>query len=123
MACLQEVDKLEHYEPIFKKAGYDLTWQKGYSAKLHGLCIAWKKDRFSKVAEKVVKLDEATFDPLPSTSGQENGNVEPEKPRTACSRITRNLGLFVALEAKQGTSNSAQGIILVTREQDTISNC
>lgn len=114
VACLQEVDRLEYHGPIFRDAGYDSAYQKGYAAKLHGLCIAWKADIFEKAAKKFVKLDDATFETREETLSNESTRVSK---RTACSRVTRNLGLFVALKFKQARENSQPaGIIVTTRK-------
>jgi RNA exonuclease NGL2 len=118
IACLQEVDRLDHHEPVFRKAGYDFVWQKGYAAKLHGLCIAWKEDVFEKAAEKLVKLDDATFDPRPEAQGNIETQEASISKRTACSRATRNTGLFVALRWRdKRTEGKPQGIIIVTRKR------
>lgn len=108
------MDRIEYHGPILRDAGYDFAYQKGYSAKLHGLCIAWKADVFKKAAEKFVKLDDATFEAKENTSSDDSARLPK---RTACSRVTRNLGLFVALRFKQDRKTSqAAGIIFTTRE-------
>lgn len=112
---MQEVDRLEHHGPNLRDAGYDFAYQKGYQAKLHGLCIAWKAEVFDKAAEKMVKLDDATFESkeIGATNGESG-----QRRRTACSRVTRNLGLFVALRFKQERkAGRPAGIIFVTREK------
>jgi RNA exonuclease NGL2 len=114
VACLQEVDRIEYHGPILRDAGYDFAYQKGYSAKLHGLCIAWKADIFDKAAEKFVKLDDATFERGEDISSDDSTRLSK---RTGCSRVTRNLGLFVALKFKQDRSTSQpEGIIFTTRK-------
>lgn len=119
VACLQEVDRIEHHGPNFRDAGYDFAYQKGYQAKLHGLCIAWKANVFNKAAEKLVKLDDATFDSVENGT-QSLGSVRSR--RTGCSRVTRNLGLFVALRFKQERqAGQPAGIIFATRKCGPIS--
>lgn len=101
---------------MFRDAGYDFAYQKGYSAKLHGLCIAWKASVFDKAAEKFVKLDDATFDSTATPSSSDSGNLAQKSKRTGCSRVTRNLGLFVALKFKEDREGSRPaGIIFTTR--------
>ena len=102
VACLQEVDKFEeHHRPNLAAAGYDTLYTTGYSAKLHGLCIAWKRSLLEQVGDRCVKLDEA----------------EVEPGRTACSRVTRNIGLLAALQWRDSDkiANAPKGIIVVTR--------
>lgn len=95
VACLQEVDKWdEAHSAHVSSAGYDTAYTTGYSAKLHGLCIAWKRNQYAEVSRRCVKLDDAEY----------------EEGRTGCSRATRNIGLLVALKSK--TTDS--GIIVVT---------
>lgn len=116
VACLQEVDRIDHHGPVFRDAGYDFAYQKGYSAKLHGLCIAWKASTFDKAAEKFVKLDDAIFEPMaPSSSSVASAELSQPMKRTGCSRVTRNLGLFVALKFKGDRQGRPAGIIFTTR--------
>lgn len=113
VACLQEVDRIDHHGPVFRDAGYDFAYQKGYSAKLHGLCIAWKANIFEKVAEKLVRLDDAAFEP---TSTSFLNGAGQSSTRTGCSRVTRNIGLFVALRFKGDRQESQPaGILFATR--------
>lgn len=106
VACLQEVDKLDHHGSVLTSAGYSYSYQIGYSQKLHGLCIAWKKDIFEHLGEKLVKLDDAVLG---------EGTITFRK-RTGCSRITRNIGLFVALQFKDHMDGHPKGIIVITRK-------
>jgi len=96
VACLQEVDKWDeaHAEEL-SKAGYDTAYTTGYPAKLHGLCIAWKREQYEEVKRRCIKLDDAQYEP----------------GRTGCSRATRNIGLLVALRFK----DREDGIIVVTQ--------
>lgn len=104
VACLQEVDKVDVHGPILQNAGYDFFHTTGYAAKLHGLCIVWRKNAFDMIQHRTVKLDSAPLGSSPA--------------KTGCSRVTRNIGLFVALKYREGThpDGSPDGIILVTRE-------
>jgi RNA exonuclease NGL2 len=108
VACLQEVDKIEHHGPILEEAGYSYKYTTGYPTKLHGLCVIWKRDLLELVGEKIVKLDDASFDLAVE---------ESSSPRTGCSRATRNIGLLTALRFRgQQSEEGTQGVILVTRE-------
>lgn len=110
VACLQEVDKFEeHHRPNLAAAGYDTLYTTGYSAKLHGLCIAWKHSLLEQVGDRCVKLDDA----------------EVEPGRTACSRVTRNIGLFGALKWRDSdkVADSPKGIIVVTRVSAPLMAC
>ncbi|KAL7004835.1 RNA exonuclease ngl2 [Cystobasidiomycetes sp. EMM_F5] len=100
IACLQEVDKIEHHGPIFQKAGYAYKYTTVYDSKKHGLCILWKKSAFEYIGERIVRLDDAEIGRRGRT----------ESKRTACSRVTRNAGLLVALKSTAGHS----GVILCT---------
>lgn len=100
VACLQEVDKWEEaHASHLSEAGYDTVYTTGYSAKLHGLCIAWKRQQYAELARKCVRLDDALY----------------EEGRTGCSRRTRNIGMLVALRSKDSDAQG-EGIIVVTRK-------
>lgn len=92
--CLQEVDRLEQLLPVLQKAGYSHHFGSG-PGKLHGSIIAYKAQRFSLVAEKVVYYDEERV----RTDGSELG-------QRGVSFKTRNIGMIVALEANNNQSDS-----------------
>lgn len=92
--CLQEVDRLEQLLPVLQKAGYSHHFGSG-PGKLHGCIIAYKAQRFSLVAEKVVYYDEERV----RTDGSELG-------QRGVSFKTRNIGMIVALEANNNQSDS-----------------
>ncbi|KAG8945088.1 hypothetical protein FRC04_001249, partial [Tulasnella sp. 424] len=107
IACLQEVDRLEKHLPVFHSAGYSHTYASG-PQKLHGCMIMWKSDRFEKVAEQTVFYDEVDLNPFLNESSPE----DEEKPkRTASTRVTKNIGLILALVQKDDES---KGCIVAT---------
>ncbi|KAH7931087.1 endonuclease exonuclease phosphatase [Leucogyrophana mollusca] len=83
--CLQEVDRLERLLPVLETAGYDHTYAAGLGKK-HGCLIAYRKDKYSKVGEKVVQYDLQEV--------REDGS---ENARIGSSHTTRNIGSLVAL--------------------------
>ncbi|KIK06907.1 hypothetical protein K443DRAFT_129486 [Laccaria amethystina LaAM-08-1] len=92
--CLQEVDRLEQLLPVLQKAGYTHHFRSG-PGKLHGCIIAYKAQRFSLVAEKVVYYDEERV----RTDGSELG-------QRGVSFNTRNIGIIVALKANNNQNDS-----------------
>ncbi|PWN53700.1 Endonuclease/exonuclease/phosphatase [Violaceomyces palustris] len=98
LGLFQEVDKIEFHSETLRENGYEWCFMKGYESKQHGLMISWRVDKvkrrgfrgrcFEKVPlkKKMIYLDDE------SVSG-------PDQPkRSACSRVTRNVALFVALK-------------------------
>ena len=81
----QEVDRLERLLPVLETAGYDHTYAAGLGKK-HGCLIAYRKDKYSKVGEKVVQYDLQEV--------REDGS---ENARIGSSHTTRNIGSLVAL--------------------------
>ncbi|KAJ3296743.1 hypothetical protein HK104_001253 [Borealophlyctis nickersoniae] len=107
IACLQEVDGFEDLlAPNLVQAGYDWVYLKKNPEKQggHGLCIAWKKDKFSKQKYQSVFYDESTFThPTPVTP------------------VTNNIGQILGLRfheaaadgaVDQGTARNSVGIVV-----------
>ncbi|KAG8990505.1 hypothetical protein FRB90_001737 [Tulasnella sp. 427] len=104
IACLQEVDRLEKQLPIFRSAGYSHSYASG-PQKLHGCMIIWKSDLFDKVAEQTILYDEVDVN---SVLYGDDG----ERPkRVASTRLTKNIGLILALARKD---NESKGCIVAT---------
>ncbi|PWZ01758.1 Endonuclease/exonuclease/phosphatase [Testicularia cyperi] len=114
VGCFQEVDRMDVHGEMLEKDGFSYVYEKGYRQKQHGLLIAWRSSLFgtSDYSRKVIDLD------------AESVSDSSEATRTACSRVTRNIGLFVALQyrkdeetAKPTTSTGqapAPGIVVAT---------
>ncbi|KAJ3027012.1 hypothetical protein HDV00_011467 [Rhizophlyctis rosea] len=84
IACLQEVDNFEKLiVPGLRNAGYDWVYLRKDPAKEggHGLCIAWKKDKFSKVQYESVLYDKS-----------------PLTHPTPVTPITNNIAQLIALK-------------------------
>ncbi|CAA7266530.1 unnamed protein product [Cyclocybe aegerita] len=98
--CLQEVDRLEKLLPKFEKAGYTYCYASG-PRKKHGCLIAYKKDLYSCVSERVVFYDDQSVD----------GDAE-DKTRIGNSFKTRNIASLVALTRNGG--GGEEGLIIGT---------
>jgi RNA exonuclease NGL2 len=85
--------------PILDQASYSHVYEIGYANKLHGLLIAWKASRFEALAKQLVLLDDLDF-----------VSYSASKRRTGLSRVTRNIGLLVALRSRDGSG----GVIIST---------
>lgn len=97
--CLQEVDRLDKLTPALKKAGYTTIHRAGYRKK-HGLLVAYRATKYSKVSDHVVIYDEEEV-----RDGAEEGY------RRGTSIRTRNIGFLVALKA---TNSEENGLIVAT---------
>ncbi|EJD55159.1 Endonuclease/exonuclease/phosphatase [Auricularia subglabra TFB-10046 SS5] len=97
--CLQEVDRLDKLLPPLRDAGYQDTYGAG-PGKLHGCMILHREQLLEKVGERVVQYDQLAVGPL--HDGQ---------PRLGIGRITRNIGLMVALRDKHAPG---RGCIVAT---------
>ncbi|EST05715.1 Endonuclease/exonuclease/phosphatase [Kalmanozyma brasiliensis GHG001] len=106
VGCFQEVDRMDVHGETMRKDGFSYVYEKGYRQKQHGLLVAWRKDLFGETASKQLTID------------LDAENVAPagEEVRTACSRVTRNVGLVVALrlQSKDGEGASSPGLIVGT---------
>ncbi|KEI36551.1 uncharacterized protein L969DRAFT_90915 [Mixia osmundae IAM 14324] len=116
IACLQEVDRVDHHGPILAQAGYDMSYHIGYSKKVHGLMIAWKRDRYRLcTAFHGARLEEAKAEeaPEPGRQALQAGEllVKLDDAGPGLSHVTRNIGLAVGLER---IDEPAQGCIIVT---------
>jgi RNA exonuclease NGL2 len=99
IACLQEVDRLEKLIPVLEGAGYSHTYAAG-PRKKHGCLIAYSKDRFTKIDERVVCYDDEEI----RTDGD-------DKARRGCSFRTKNIGLMLALKRNE---TDMKGLIVAT---------
>ncbi|EGO01050.1 hypothetical protein SERLA73DRAFT_87448 [Serpula lacrymans var. lacrymans S7.3] len=93
-----EVDRLEKLLPVLNEAGYSHTFVAG-PGKKHGCLIAYAKDKYTKVGDKVVYYDEQEV----------RHDIDDEKARVGCSFKTRNIGSLVALKHLKG-----DGVIIAT---------
>lgn len=119
IATLQEVDRWQrgneceysdHLESIAPNT-YQSIYAKGYLKKKHGLLILYKKHLYQQVggvdSELLVKLDDLV---LPFS----------DSDKTGCSRVTRNIGLAVALRRKDDCS---KGLVVVTHHVSSYCCC
>lgn len=97
--CMQEVDRLGQLSPVLEQAGYSSAYATG-PGKQHGCLIAYKK-KYSRVDELIIEYD------------KQEVREESSHPATriGSSRVTKNIGLMVAL-AEAGTDS--QGVIVAT---------
>ncbi|KAH7100197.1 Endonuclease/exonuclease/phosphatase [Auriculariales sp. MPI-PUGE-AT-0066] len=86
--CLQEVDRLDKILPILNAAGYSHTYTAG-PRKLHGCMIVHRESHFEKIGERSVLYDSVAF-----------GELQDGSPRAGIGRVTKNVGLVVALRDK-----------------------
>ncbi|KAL9936704.1 hypothetical protein V8E36_004772 [Tilletia maclaganii] len=100
IGCFQEVDRFEVHSETLKLHGYAYEYERGYRKKKHGLAIVWRT--VSRPGGSVI------FDPKPAGRAVlylDHASVSSEGPssegtshrRTAVSRETRNIALFVAI--------------------------
>jgi len=97
--CLQEVDRLDKLTPIIEKAGYTTVYKAGHRKK-HGLLIAYRGVKYSKVSERVIFYDE-----------EEVRDGEGERFRQGISFRTKNIGLLLALKSSDSEGN---GLVVAT---------
>jgi RNA exonuclease NGL2 len=84
-SATQEVDRLEKLLPVLDSAGFSHFFGAG-PKKRHGCLIAFNKDIYTTLDEKVLQFDEQ----------------ELKKDRRGCSMLTTNIAILVALKAKHG---------------------
>ncbi|KAK0531502.1 RNA exonuclease ngl2 [Tilletia horrida] len=114
VGCFQEVDRFDVHAETLRYHGFAYEYQRGYRAKKHGLAIVWRTIPRPDIPNAAV------FDPEPAgrallyldhasvSSGDrsaEDGQRERQR-RTACSRETRNIALFVAIRFASLPSSS-----------------
>jgi len=97
--CLQEVDRLDKVLPPLHGAGYAHTYAAG-PFKKHGCMIVHRESRLDKIAERKIVYDEVPF-----------GEKADGSPRAGIGRVTKNIGLLVALQDK---TDSTKGCIVAT---------
>ncbi|KAE8223760.1 hypothetical protein CF319_g3251 [Tilletia indica] len=113
VGCLQEVDRFEVHSETLKYHGYAYEYQRGYRAKKHGLAIVWRTIPRPDAPSVI-------FDPLPAGRALlylDHASVSgfPQQGRTACSRETRNIALFVAIRfASEAGKRGGGGLIVAT---------
>ena len=104
VGCFQEVDRMDVHGETLAKDGFSYVYEKGYRQKQHGLLVAWRTDLFGDRAHSQLTIDLDAESVAP-----------PSEPvRTACSRVTRNVGLFVALRASGAKGTNKPGLIVAT---------
>ncbi|CBQ70899.1 conserved hypothetical protein [Sporisorium reilianum SRZ2] len=103
VGCFQEVDRMDVHGETLTKDGFSFVYEKGYRQKQHGLFVAWRQDLFGERAHSQLTIDLDAESVAPAS----------EPVRTACSRVTRNVGLFVALGKRDGSA-SRPGLIVAT---------
>lgn len=96
--CLQEVDRLPTFLP-FLSHSHGSSSAKG-PKKQHGLVILHRESIFNKKEERVIYLDEV----FARGEGEkdEDGKLLDARGRRGGTRETKNIGLMVALERKDG---------------------
>jgi RNA exonuclease NGL2 len=107
IAAFQEMDKIEVHGPNMTSSSRGYVYEKGYSAKQHGLMIAW---RFRGGNADRVVFDEKAAGSKVVYYDQECIGPKGEN-RKGLSRVTRNIALFVALSS---TGDSSKGVIVAT---------
>ncbi|KAK0545002.1 RNA exonuclease ngl2, partial [Tilletia horrida] len=100
VGCFQEVDRFEVHSTALRHHGYAYEYQRGYRVKKHGLAIVWRTIArpgspgavfaAEPAGRALLYLDHASVSDGDSTD-------ETGRRRTACSRETRNIALFVAI--------------------------
>ncbi|KZT72761.1 Endonuclease/exonuclease/phosphatase [Daedalea quercina L-15889] len=104
ICCLQErhpseVDRLEKLLPVLQNAGYNHVYAAG-PRKKHGCLIAFRKDAYSLISERMVEYD------LEEVRGGER-----EVARRGSSFRTRNIASLVALRPVNAVS---EGVVVAT---------
>ncbi|KAI0652266.1 Endonuclease/exonuclease/phosphatase [Trametes meyenii] len=102
ICCLQEVDRTEKLFPELRKAGYAWVYAVG-PRKKHGCLIAFRKDAYECVRQRVVAYDDQDV--------REDGSA-PQARRGSSFR-TKNIGSLVALR-KLGAGSEGDGVIVAT---------
>lgn len=85
----QEVDRLDRLLPVLEEAGYSHSYASG-PAKPHGCLVAFKRDTFRKVNEKVIQYDDVEV--------RDDATGMSLEARIASTHQTKNIGFLVALE-------------------------
>lgn len=101
----QEVDRLEKLSPALESAGYHFAYAAG-PRKKHGCVIAFKKDVYEKVNERVVLYDDTAV-------RQETSEEATEQARRGASFRTRNIGLLIALRRIGSGNNRDEASVVV----------
>lgn len=105
VGCFQEVDRMDLHGETLQKDSFSYVYEKGYRQKQHGLLVAWRRDLFGEQPHSRLTID----------LDAESVTPPSEPSRTACSRVTRNIGLFVALRVRDATGSTGKpGIIMAT---------
>ncbi|KAI0639798.1 Endonuclease/exonuclease/phosphatase [Trametes polyzona] len=99
ICCLQEVDRMEKLFPELEKAGYAWVYAAG-PRKKHGCLIAFRKDAYECVRQRVVTYDE-----------QDVRAAGAEQARRGSSFRTKNIGSLVALRR---IGAEGDGVIVAT---------
>lgn len=105
----KECDKLSDFLPALPQHAYIKGTGPG---KLHGLVVLYRKDRFSLRQSKLIHLDSEEIHPRPGNlaAGEDGDESLGEvRRRRGGSRQTKNVGLLVSLEGKDG-----EGVVIAT---------
>lgn len=110
----QEVDRIQYHAETLKKAGYSYKYSKGYLQKEHGLMLAWRCK-----PKQNGRSSDAIFEQEPVASEiLFYDDAEVSAGRTACSRLTRNIALFLAIKFQptdgERDHTGPAGVILAT---------
>ncbi|EIW72340.1 hypothetical protein TREMEDRAFT_41666 [Tremella mesenterica DSM 1558] len=93
--CLQECDRLN--DLIISFPHHEAVQAFGHG-KSHGLVTLYRRSIFRVKAQKVIHLDEGELSLSPPSLGEDGG-----RQRRGGTRLTKNIGLVVALERNDGT--------------------
>ncbi|KAI0756607.1 Endonuclease/exonuclease/phosphatase [Daedaleopsis nitida] len=102
ICCMQEVDRTEKLFPELEKANYAWVYAAG-PRKKHGCLVAFRKDAFECIRQKVVTYDEQDV-------RRDGGSG---KARRGSSFRTKNIGSLVALR-RVGSDGANDGVIVAT---------
>ncbi|KAG8894235.1 hypothetical protein FRC00_009281, partial [Tulasnella sp. 408] len=86
---------------------YSHTYTSG-PQKLHGCMIMWKSEKFEKLSEQTIFYDEVDMNLILNGNAPE---AEEALKRKATTRVTKNIGLILALSRKDDAS---KGCIVAT---------
>ncbi|UZJ53212.1 hypothetical protein CBS101457_002532 [Exobasidium rhododendri] len=111
IAAFQEVDKIEVHGPNLSKSGRSYLYEKGYSAKQHGLMIAWrvKKSNANSASSRLAFQEKAVGSKIVYFDHECIG--PKSEGRRGLSRVTRNIALFAALAS---ANDPKKGVIVAT---------
>ena len=83
-----------------------VTDRSGYADKQHSLVIAWRTNKLRRAGMREIRFDETAY----SETAPEREDGQEPKRRIGLTRVTRNVGLILALELQDGSG----GVIVAT---------